>query len=33
VTISERLRTFRGRLFRCDDHLQRLVNSLHVVDL
>ncbi len=33
VSISERLRTFRGQVFRLDDHLERLANSLHIVDL
>jgi branched-chain amino acid aminotransferase len=33
VSISERLRTFRGELFRLDDHLDRLANSLRIVDL
>ena len=33
VSISERLRTFRGQLFRLDEHLERLANSLRIVDL
>ena len=33
VAISERLRTFRGQLFRLDEHLERLANSLRIVDL
>jgi len=33
VSISERLRTFRGRLFRLDEHLDRLANSLRIVGL
>ena len=33
VSVSERLRTFRGRLFRLDEHLERLANSLRIVDL
>ncbi len=33
VSVSERLRTFRGRLFRLDEHLDRLANSLRIVDL
>ena len=33
VSIAERLRTFHGQVFRLGDHLERLHNSLHVVDL
>ena len=33
VAISERLRTFGGVLFRLDEHLQRMNNSLQIVDL
>ena len=33
VSVSERLRTFRGQLFRLDEHLERLANSLRIVDL
>jgi branched-subunit amino acid aminotransferase/4-amino-4-deoxychorismate lyase len=33
VSISERLRTFGGQVFRLDDHLVRLARSLHIVDL
>ncbi|MHB8969463.1 MAG: aminotransferase class IV [Pirellulaceae bacterium] len=33
VSISERLRTFRGQVFRLEEHLERLANSLHIVDL
>jgi len=33
VSVSERLRTFRGRLFRLDEHLDRLANSLRIVDV
>ena len=31
VTVAEQLRTFRGRLFRLDQHLQRLRHSLEIV--
>lgn len=31
VTVAEQLRTFRGRLFRLDQHLGRLANSLRVI--
>jgi branched-chain amino acid aminotransferase len=31
ATVSEQLRTFGGRLFRLDQHLQRLVDSLEVI--
>ncbi len=31
--VSERLRTFGGRLFRLDEHLQRLANSLQILNL
>ena len=33
VAVSERLRTFRGQLFRLDEHLDRLANSLRIVGL
>ena len=33
VSISERLRTFHGHLFRLAEHLERLANSLRIVDL
>jgi branched-subunit amino acid aminotransferase/4-amino-4-deoxychorismate lyase len=33
VAVSERLRTFRGELFRLGDHLQRLENSLAIIDV
>lgn len=33
VTIAEQLRTFNGRLFRLDEHLQRLQNSLNVIGI
>lgn len=33
VTISERMRTFRGQIFRLDEHLQRLWHSAEVVGL
>ncbi len=33
VSISERLRTFRGQLFRLEEHLERLANSLRIVGL
>jgi branched-subunit amino acid aminotransferase/4-amino-4-deoxychorismate lyase len=33
VAISERMRTFRGKLFRLADHLQRLANSVAIIDL
>jgi branched-subunit amino acid aminotransferase/4-amino-4-deoxychorismate lyase len=33
VAVSERLRTFNGRLFRLGEHLERLENSLRMVDL
>ena len=33
VSISERLRTFGGQVFRLEDHLVRLARSLHIVDL
>ena len=33
VAVSERLRTFRGTLFRLEEHLSRLENSLRIVDL
>ena len=33
VTVSEQLRTFQGTLFRLDQHLERLRNSLTVVGL
>lgn len=31
VTVAEQLRTFRGKLFRLDQHLQRLEHSLEIV--
>lgn len=31
VAVSERVRTFRGRLFRLQDHLSRLSNSLEII--
>jgi branched-chain amino acid aminotransferase len=31
ITISEQLRTFRGKLFRMDDHWRRLARSLDIV--
>lgn len=31
VTIAEQLRTFRGRLFRLDEHLSRLSHSLQII--
>lgn len=33
VSIAERLRTFHGRVFRLPDHLERLHNSLQVIEL
>ena len=33
VAVSERLRTFRGKLFRLDDHLARLAHSLEIIDV
>jgi len=33
VTVSEQLRTFGGRLFRLDQHLERLAHSLAVIGL
>ena len=30
VTLAERMRTFRGRIFRLDDHLARLAGSLQI---
>ncbi|MHB8861667.1 MAG: aminotransferase class IV [Pirellulaceae bacterium] len=33
VSISERFRTFRGRVFRLTEHLERLARSLHFVGL
>lgn len=33
VTVSEQLRTFAGRIFRAEEHLQRLENSLRIVGL
>jgi branched-subunit amino acid aminotransferase/4-amino-4-deoxychorismate lyase len=32
ITVAEQLRTFGGQLFRCEQHLQRLFNSLAAVD-
>lgn len=31
ITVSEQLRTFRGKLFRIDDHWRRLARSLEIV--
>ncbi len=31
--VSERLRTFRGTLFRLDEHLERLTNSLKILEI
>lgn len=31
ITVSEQLRTFRGKLFRMDDHWRRLARSLEIV--
>jgi branched-subunit amino acid aminotransferase/4-amino-4-deoxychorismate lyase len=33
VTVAEQLRTFNGRLFRLDDHLERLRSSLEIVGI
>jgi branched-subunit amino acid aminotransferase/4-amino-4-deoxychorismate lyase len=33
ATVTERLRTFGGRVFRLDDHMQRMRHSLEIVDL
>src|SRR4051812_23170316 len=33
ATVTERLRTFGGQVFRLDDHLNRLRNSLKIVGL
>ena len=33
ATVAERIRTFGGRLFRLDAHLQRLFHSLEIVDI
>ena len=33
VTVAEQLRTFRGKLFRLDRHLQRLAHSLEIVGI
>ncbi len=33
VAVSERMRTFRGRLFRLDEHLVRLAQSLQIIDV
>jgi branched-chain amino acid aminotransferase len=33
ATLAEQLRTFRGRLFHLEDHLERLAHSLEVVDV
>jgi branched-chain amino acid aminotransferase len=33
ATVTERLRTFRGQVFRLDEHLQRLAHSLQIVGL
>lgn len=31
ATVSERLRTFSGQIFRCEDHLKRLRHSLEII--
>lgn len=33
TTVSEQLRTFAGRLFRLDEHLERLIRSLEIVEI
>jgi len=33
VTIAEQLRTFRGTIFRAEDHLSRLYHSLEIIGL
>ena len=33
VTVSEQLRTFKGKLFQTDEHLQRLQESLQIIGL
>jgi branched-chain amino acid aminotransferase len=33
ATVTERLRTFRGQVFRLDEHLRRLTHSLQIVGL
>ncbi len=33
VTVTERLRTFRGQVFRLDEHLRRMHRSLEIVNL
>src|SRR5262249_9660915 len=33
VTVAEQLRTFRGKLFRLEMHLERLAHSLEIVGL
>lgn len=33
VTVAEQMRTFRGKLFRLDDHLKRFRRSLEIVDV
>ena len=33
VTISEQMRTFGGKLFRLDEHLQRLRRSLQIIGI
>ncbi len=33
VTVAEQLRTFRGKLFRLDHHIQRLAHSLEIVGI
>ena len=33
ATVTEQLRTFRGKIFLSDDHAQRLANSLHDVGI
>ena len=33
IAVSERMRTFCGRLFRLEHHLDRLANSLDIIDV
>ena len=33
TTVSERVRTFQGKLFRWEAHLDRLAHSLQIIDL
>lgn len=33
ATVAEQIRTFRGRVFRAEDHLRRLWHSLEILDL